>query len=616
MRAPRLLLFLASFSLAAAVRADEPSVTAVLSNSETSVGQPVELEIQVTGASNPRPPAQITVDGLEIQSMGTSRQYQIQNFSINYSFTFSYMVTPLRAGRLVIPPQPIDVGGDTLETPELTLNVSAGASGGARSAQPNRRSGALDGREIGFMEMLIPETTAYVGEVVPVQIRVAIGMQTPVQSRQTDVQIAGQGFTTMRTTEPRQSIETINGRSYQVFIYKTAVAAARTGKLEIGPAEMNPVVRIPRPGTRNPFRQRGGPFDDPFFNNFFNDPAFAPSVAREVHLESEQATLEVKPLPPNAPSQFAGAVGNFSLKVEASPKKVNVGDPITIRATVTGRGNFDRVNAPVLANDQGWHQYPATDNFRQDDDVGISGAKTFEIVVSPKEKKDELPPLIFSYFDPAKETYVTLQSDPIAIAVEGAAAPAPQAAPTSAPAASPQTSPPPASSPTPAQPVDDILPQLDERTAAEASFAPLYTRRPFWLAQLVLLVTFIAFLAWRWHGRRANNRELKRQAELQREAAAAERALRRSDASAHEYLAQAARTVQLKTAVARKTNPHVVDAEIAAATFGLDEHGRARLRRLFERRDEVRYSGSTNGHSEVSPEERREIQELVEGLRT
>lgn len=98
-------------------------VTAAFSESQTAVGRPVELEFRVTGASNPKPPGQIEIDGLDIQSMGTSRQHQMNNFSINSSFTFSYTVTPLRSGTFKIPPQKIDLGDRTLQTPELTLRV-------------------------------------------------------------------------------------------------------------------------------------------------------------------------------------------------------------------------------------------------------------------------------------------------------------------------------------------------------------------------------------------------------------------------------------------------------------------------------------------------------------
>jgi hypothetical protein len=41
------------------------------------------------------------------------------------------------------------------------------------------------------------------------------------------------------------------------------------------------------------------------------------------------------------------------------------------------------VNAPLLEDDRGWHKYPPSSKFKQDDEVGISGTKTFEMVVSP-----------------------------------------------------------------------------------------------------------------------------------------------------------------------------------------------------------------------------------------
>ncbi|MEP6808843.1 MAG: BatD family protein [Chthoniobacterales bacterium] len=593
--------------------AAEPNVTAVLSNSETDVGQTVELQIQVNGASDPKPPSQISVDGLEFQTAGTSRQFQMHNFDVSSSITFSYMVTPTRAGHFTIPPLAIDAGGKTLRTPELTLNARdrSGRSSNTGRSQTNAN---VDPSQIGFIEMILPKSIAYVGEMIPVQIRVGINMRAPVESFGTGIQISGQGFTTQKMTQPRQTTETINGRSYTMFIVNTAISPARSGKLEIGPAEITPVVRVPRRGAQNPARQgAGGPFDDPFFNQFFNDPAFAPSVAKEVNMKSSPATLEVKPLPPKPPADFSGAVGNFTLKTEANPKKADVGDPITINATLTGRGNFDRVNAPALENDNGWHKYPPSDTFKQDDDVGISGAKSFETVVSANENKKELPPLVFSYFDPTKESYVTLKSDPIPLSITGgntssaspsasALAPAPSNAPSVAPAPAPK-------------PVDDILPQLDDRTAVVQTFHPLYQQRTFWLAQLLPFFALAGFIIWKLQSARGNNRELKRIARLQQETSELQRKLRRNDNSAQEYLADAARAVQLKTALAKNLNANSVDADTAASAFHLDDAAQARLRRLFDRSAELRYSGGRNGDDTLSAEQRREILDLVENLR-
>src|SRR5206468_12917923 len=114
----------AAILAASSTFADSPSVTAVLSNSEVAVGETVELQIKVTGPGDARPPEEISIDGLEIHSTGTSRQFEIHNFATSSSVTYNYTILPLRAGRFTIPPQTVFAGGKTLRTPELVLNVA------------------------------------------------------------------------------------------------------------------------------------------------------------------------------------------------------------------------------------------------------------------------------------------------------------------------------------------------------------------------------------------------------------------------------------------------------------------------------------------------------------
>src|SRR5215813_1478282 len=116
-----LLIVTACINLA---RADSPSVTAVLSNSQATVGETVELQIKVTGPGDARPPEEISIDGLEIHSTGTSRQFEIHNFATSSSVTYNYTILPLRAGRFTVPPQTVLAGGKILRTPELVLNVA------------------------------------------------------------------------------------------------------------------------------------------------------------------------------------------------------------------------------------------------------------------------------------------------------------------------------------------------------------------------------------------------------------------------------------------------------------------------------------------------------------
>src|SRR5262245_42975001 len=185
-----LLALLAIVGIAEIARADSPSVTAVLSNSEATVGETVDLQIKVTGPGDARPPEEISIDGLEIHSTGTSRQFEIHNFSTSSSVTYNYTILPLRAGRFRIPPQTVLAGGKTLRTPELSLNV-ADAPGQQTTTRPGRGSQGTQSRQsqsgnagdLVFAELIVPKKTAYVGEIVPVQIR--MGFDARVHPRLT-----------------------------------------------------------------------------------------------------------------------------------------------------------------------------------------------------------------------------------------------------------------------------------------------------------------------------------------------------------------------------------------------------------------------------------------------
>src|SRR5215470_19912995 len=240
-------MLFAVFGVIASVQfayADSPSVTAVLNSSEAVLGETVQVEIRVTGARGANAPDEIMVDGLEIRRTGTSQRIEMNNFSLTSSVVYDYTVMPLRAGTFTIPPQTIRVGNNSLRTPALTLNV-ADSYGRSSSARPGRDAQAASANNLVFAELIVPSKTAYVGEIVPVQIR--MGFDPRVRPRLIEPpEITGQGFTAQKLQESGQNSETIGGRPYEVVTYKTAIAAARAGKFEIGPVKAKAQVMVPR----------------------------------------------------------------------------------------------------------------------------------------------------------------------------------------------------------------------------------------------------------------------------------------------------------------------------------------------------------------------------------
>jgi hypothetical protein len=607
----RALAFVLLASAVPLARAEEPTVTAVLTSSETEVDRPVQLQIKVTGDNNATPPNDIRVDGLDIRYTGQSQLVEGRNFRFTYSFIYNYTILPLKAGTFTIPPQVVQTNSGALRTPALTLNVSPNDDGNTTSRRGSGGSRGLDLKNIVFCELVIPKTTAYVGETIPAEIR--LGFNSRVPSRFVEpASLSGQGFTSQRMKEPQQTTRSINGRPYDVLIFKTAITPVKSGKLEISAKDARAIVQIPRRSNnrgRSPFDIFG--MDDPFNDPFFADPFGGLSEQREIKFSSDTTTIDVKPLPPNPPPSFSGAVGHFSLSSEVKPKNAQVGDPLTVTATITGRGNFDRVTAPELESDRGWHTYPPSANFKPDDDIGISGTKNFEMVLTPNEPKKAVPPLVFSYFDPIKEGYVTLKSDRMPVVVEGtplSTTPAPAIASASA-------SPPgPGAQPTAAPEAQDILYQLTDHGRWDQSFTPVFMQTTFWAVQAVPFLGLIGFFGWELRRRRLENREGQRRAALEHESAELEKKLRRANDPPDQYFAEALRVVQLKAALARRLEPNTVDAETAVTALDLPEEKREQVRELFRRSDEIRYSGGESGNGKVGEETRREVLELIDSL--
>lgn len=587
--------------------ADSPSVTAVLNNDRPTLGETAQLQIRVSNARSADAPDDISVDGLEIRRTGTEQHVEMSNFNVTSSVIYNYTILPVKAGAFKIPPQTIRVAGKNLTTPELTLHVTSSGGTASRSQPNSAQQQTLNAKNIGFLDFVVPKRTGYVGEVLPVEIKIGLNSHVQFQGRPELPDLNVQGVTLQRAQEEEPNIETIGGATYKVITCKGALAAIHAGKIEVPPLETAVIALVPRSAppssksrSRSPFDVFRDPFDDPFFSDPFG--VFSGEPTR-LSLKSEPVTLEIKPLPANPPASFSGAVGHFAMTAEAKPKNVQVGDPITVTATISGRGNFDRMGAPALEDERGWHKYPPSAKFKQDDDVGISGAKTFEMVISPNEKKSSIPPLSFAYFDPLKEDYVTVRSDPIPVQVEGIAVATVQPAP-GTPAGS--------TAPATAKP-QDILYQLTDLGRTQ-SFTPIYARPVFWRAQVVPLLVLLGFAGWKIRQTKIGNRQARRMAALQHESAELLRKLRRRDLSPQEYFSNASRAVRIKAALLRDIDPNTVDAEMAQSAFGLDENSREQLRRLFQRSDELRYSGRPNGVESTSPQDREEVLNLIENL--
>jgi len=605
---PSLLCLLTLFTFFPAfVNAAEPQVEATLSSDTVELGEQLELQIKITGARDIKPPERVSIEGLSIGGVSFTKSSERSNINGSYSTTettlFSFQIVPQKTGRFPIPPIVVEADGKKLTTRPLKLTVTGGAagsgSGGSANANPDARQDDSPG-EIGFAELVVPKLHAYLGEAVPVELRIYFNAGVNVQIPQGAMpQITLDGFTMQKLTDPQQKKITRDGKDYNCLTFKTVVTPAKIGKLAIGPVEMPYVALVSV--RRNIQRPRlGGPFDsmfnDPFFNGMVNM-----SEPRNLTARGSAVDLEVRPLPlAGKPKSFDGAIGQFDMDTTAKPLKVNVGDPITLTIHISGRGNFDRVNAPVIADESGWRTYPPSAKFSAEDKSGINGSKTFEMALIPEERKNALPVMEFSYFDPLTEKYKTLTSNPDAIAVEGQNPPpvVAQSAPARQPAATP--------APTPLQKrkADDIL-YLADTGAWGETFEPVYMQRNFWLAQIVPAAALLAFAGVQIRRVRKNNVEAARVAALEKEKEDYLKTLNRIGVKQSDFFDAAVRYLQAETARTSGRNPASIGADDAIASRPLEPDVIAGVQTIFAACGGQRYAGGSASAGAI-PDGKRE----------
>ena len=307
-----------------------------------------------------------------------------------------------------------------------------------------------------------------------------------------DFQLTGSptdGFRAGKTTELQNQRRRaqVGNHIYTVIPLAVPLTAVRTGPLTLGPFTATAVVVLPS-------RDQGG---DPFFRQFFNQ-----GEQKQVSLASEPVTVESLPLPEtDKPANFTDAVGDFTMTAAAGPTNLTVGDPITVRVQISGRGALDAVTLPPQDAWRDFKTYPPTTKFETNDQFGFQGTKTFEQIVSPLNSDvHELPPLSFSFFNPGDGQYHTLTQPAVPLVVKAAgASPMPTLAANV--------------TPVPENPVaQDILPIHENLGTLETRTVPLIVQPKFLALQSLPVLAFLGAFIWRKRtDSLANNPRLRRQ---------------------------------------------------------------------------------------------------------
>jgi hypothetical protein len=187
--------------------------------------------------------------------------------------------------------------------------------------------------------------------------------------------------------------------------------------------EVENTVHFVKGGNKQAGRSSGNSLKD-LFDQLSDDNVMGPEVEENVTLDTKPLTITIKPLPEvGKPADFNGAVGDFSIQASLGKKNVTAQDDESLRIVIKGKGNLPVINAPTVQWPSGVDAFdPAAKEDINKTTVPMSGSKTFDYVFTSRGPGHyTIPAIVFSYFDPASQSYKKVETDPLDLQVTGEA---------------------------------------------------------------------------------------------------------------------------------------------------------------------------------------------------
>lgn len=404
--------------------ANDIKLTASVDNPSPRVGERFTYSIQADYTGSLPDIAPPDFDGFEI-AMGpsVSTSVQIINMAVSKSQTISYVLRPTRSGTLSIAPASLKLKSKTISSNSVSVEVpsdgtspnpgAAAGKGGVKGGKDKAIQGdksaevfltaTADKLSLTKLDMAIVTYRLYLRvnvlnyEIAKVPQATGFWIEDfPVSSR------------------PVLEDVTVDGQPYKsAVIRRIGVFPTRSGAMMLDPLSVD--VTIERSTRRARSR-------DPF-DSFFDDPFFGSRGQRVTQTVScVPLMLSVRDFPAGAPAEFSGDVGSFDLNVTYDKQELAQNDALTVKVTISGKGYLKSIDAPKLELPSGFEQFAPTteDNISLASDA-MRGKKSFTYLVIPRRSGNfTLPPVRFSYFDPAAGSYKTASDGGLDLRVSGA----------------------------------------------------------------------------------------------------------------------------------------------------------------------------------------------------
>lgn len=379
--------------------------------------EPFNLEFTIKGTTNIRQFRQPTHENLRyIDGAYQSASEQNINGKVSKTFSVSFTVVVDKPGTFTLPPAMVRIADKVHSFPSLNLRIQPArqlkAANNRKPANPFQ-PGADDWpqdpkaleekiREEVFVRLETDKSTCYNGEPILAEYKMYSRLKCDSKLTRNP---SFNGFSVTDIPEENEGEEktaTVQGREYNVYtIRKVQLIPLQTGKLLIEKAELeNNVYLIPQ-----------GVSLDPFDPNY--DPFLTRVRVHRLNLESNEATINVLPLPLDAPEGFSGAVGNFDFNATLTQYVFPVQKEGKLVLEVRGTGNLQLLTPPAVNWPDALEPLEAIiEDDKESSNQTVPVSRKFIIPFLVKTPGAyTIPPVSYTVFNPDTKHYETLTTN-------------------------------------------------------------------------------------------------------------------------------------------------------------------------------------------------------------
>ena len=388
-----ILLILLGTSLASA----QVQFEAKVSKKKLGINERLRVDFQMNqDGDNFNPPSfeYFTIVGGPNQSVSNSWI----NGKRSFEKTYSYYLAPKKQGTFTIYQATIEINGETYKTTPITVTVTK-----AIDKPKDGNNADYIATENIHLVAEVSKSNPYLNEAITVVYKLYVSPNTGVSNWREIDNPKFDDFWSQNIDVKGLKVQngTYKGEDYRyVVLRKSVLYPQKTGKLDIEPLSLDITVDVPT-NRRDIFGGR---------------------LMTQVHrtVSAGNRTINVRPLPEaGKPSDFTGAVGDFTFNVVTSKNELNATESLQAKIEVSGNGNLKLFELPKLNVPSSLEVYEPehSENVRTNLN-GMQGSISDSYTIVPQYKgKYPLTNLSFSYFDLKTESYKRISSDDIIISV-------------------------------------------------------------------------------------------------------------------------------------------------------------------------------------------------------